>query len=221
MAINNLSSLRLAMQDWVARTDIESATLDLFIDLAENEILNGVFDSGGRVIIGPLQCYRMEVNNPNFALVGEYTPLPVRFSGFKKVSLNGNPKVDLELTSAKVFDATYLSSNTLDGPKAYCIEGGHLRVGPGASATSTLDITYYQTPPVLSDAGENWICTNYPLAYLYGGLRHLAIYTGAERSLPYFQSAFLSALGAIHSKEKAIQFSGTAFVTRTLGVTTS
>lgn len=221
MAINNLASLRLAMQDWVARTDIETSTLDLFVDAAENEILNGVFDASGRVILGPLQCYRMEVRDVNFALIGEYTPLPVRFCGFKTVALNGNPKVDLELTSAKVFDATYLSSGTLNSPKAYCIDGGNLRVGPGASAADTLDITYYQTPPVLSIEGENWICTNYPLAYLYGGLRHLAIYTGAETSLPYFQSAFLSALAAIHSKEKAIQFSGTAFVTRTLGVTTS
>lgn len=221
MAINNLASLRLALLDWTARTDIENSTADIFIDLAENEILNGVFDPSGRAILPPLQCHRMEVTNSAFPLVGEYTSLPSNFHGFRKVKLNGNPARDLDYVTPKVFDATYLSSDLTSVPVAYSIEGGLLRVGPNAGATDTLAITYYEAPDNLVATGDNWLVLTYPLAYLYGALRHLAIYTGAERQLPYFQSAFISALAAIHSKEKSIQFSGTALTSRTLGVTTT
>jgi hypothetical protein len=220
-AINNLTSLRLALADWVARTELADSQLDLFINAAEMEMLHGLFDPTGRSVVKPLRCHRMEVVNQSFALSGEYTALPSGFLGFRTIKLNGTSGAELEFATPAVFNATYLSSDTSSFPVAYCVEGGQLRVGPNASATDTLSITYYDDPPNLVTAGENWICTNYPMAYLYGALRHLAIYIGMDGRLPFFQTAFISQLSAIHSNEKAIEFSGTALTSRILGVTTT
>ena len=219
MAINNLVTLRAAVIDWVARTDLSDAQVDLFIDAAEDEIVHGVFDPSGRVVIPPLRCHSMEVRNDGFALSGEYTDLPTGFAGFRVVKLIGNPNIELDYVTPDFFNATYLSTVSTTTAKAYTIEGGQLRVGPGASVTDTLSIIYYKDPDNVVSSNTNWILTKYPLVYLYGALRHLGIYVGMDTRLGFFQSAFLSALAALHSKEKAIEFSGTSLVVQTRGVT--
>ena len=219
MAINNLSSLQLALADWVARTDLTNSVLNNFIDVAENEILHGLFDDSGRVIVPGLRVKAMQVRNATFPLTGEYTTLPTDFLGVRSVQLVGNPNVPLDFVTPSVFNATWLSTNNTSTPQAYSIIGDQLRVGPGASASSVLDIIYYEQPDNLVAIGTNWLCTKYPHAYLYGALRHLAIYVGMDSRLAFFQSAFITTLAAIHAQEKSTEFSGTALTSQTLGVT--
>lgn len=218
-AINNLSSLRLALADWVARTELSDSQLDLFINAAELEIIHGVYDVTGRALMGPLRCHSMETTNESFPLTGEFTNLPSGFLGVRTIKLNGSSGVELKYATPAVFAATALSTDTSSFPKAYTIEGGQLRVGPNASASDTLFMTYYTSPPNLVTAGENWICTNYPMAYLYGALRHLGVYIGMDGRLQYFSAAFMSQLASLHGNEKALQFSGTALPAQILGVT--
>ena len=156
-----------------------------------------------------------------FALSGEYTTLPSDFQGVKTIKYNSDPQLELEFATTKVFNATYLSSDTTNSPTAYTIEGGYLRVGANASATDTVDLVYYATPDNLTTigSGQNWICTYYPMVYLYGALRHLGTYIGMDARLGFFQSAFISQLSSLHSKEKSIAFSGVSLQSRTLGVT--
>lgn len=218
-AITDLPSLRAAIIDWVARTDLTDAVIDLFIDAAESEILNGVFGPDGRVIVPPLRCHRMEIRNGAFAVTGTYTPLPVGFIGFRTVKLVGNPNARMDYVTPEFFNATYLSTDTTSDVPAYTIEGGELRTGGGVGLGDTLDITYFKTPDQLTLNTTNWILANYPLTYLYGALRHLGIYTGMDGRLGFFQGAFISSLMSIHSKEQGIRFSGTSLQVQTIGVT--
>jgi hypothetical protein len=221
MAFGTLPLLQASLADWVARTDLSTTTLNLFIDAAESEIMNGVYDPSGRVVIPALRCHKMEIQNTAFTLSGEYTSLPTDFLSFREVKTVANPNQILEYVTPSFFDATYLSTDTGSTAKVYTIQGQLLRVGPSAGAGDVLDIVYYQTVPNLTTVPSttNWILQNYPLVYLYGALRHLGIYIGMDSRIPFFHGAFVSALAALHAKEKAIEFSGTSMAVQTLGVT--
>ena len=140
MAINNLVSLELALADWVARTDLTNAQLDLFINAAELEIIHGVFDPSGRVLVPPLRCKAMEVKNATYTLTGEYSALPTGFLGFRTVKLVASPNVQLMYVTPEVFNATYLSTDTSADTGAYTIEAGQFRAGPGTVTGDVLSI---------------------------------------------------------------------------------
>lgn len=215
MSVNTLNDLRTNIADWVARTDLSQAIIDTFIDLTQNEILSGIFGPDGRVIIPPLRTRSMEVRDANFLLAGEYTDLPTGWLGFK--TLKSGDQV-LDLVSNEVFNATYASTDSTPQVAVYSIVADQIRVGPGADDTTVLDIVYWETPDNLVIDGSNWILTKYPNVFLYGALRHLALYCGMDSRVPYFQSAFMSQLAALHSKEKSEAWTG-QLVSRALGVT--
>lgn len=219
--ILDLTTLQAAIIDWVARTDLTTAVVDNFIDLAESEIIHGIYDESGRVIVPPLRVRSMEFRDPTFFLAGEYTDLPADFLGFRAVKLIANPNLKLEYVTPAFFDGTYLSTDSTSQAKAYTLEGGQLRVGPGATSSDTLDVVYYVRPDKLTTNTTNWIITSHPNCYLYGALRHLAVYCGMDGKVPFFQSAFIATLAALHASEQSTNFSGVALQSRPLGVTTT
>lgn len=219
MAINNLSSLQLAIADWVARSDLTSTTIDNFIDIAETEIMHGLYDETGRVIVPGLRCKRMQIHNATYTLTGEYSNLPNDFLGFRSVKLVGNPDTPLEYITPSAFDSSYLSTDNSSTPKVYTVVGDQVRVGPSGGVGTVLDIVYWEKVPSLTVNTTNWLCTNYPNLYLYGALRHLAIYIGMDSRLVFFQSAFITTMAAVHSSEKSTEFSGTSLGSRAIGVT--
>jgi hypothetical protein len=219
MAFNTLVSLRATIIDWVARTDLTDEKIDLFIDAAELEIIHGVYDESGRVVIPGLRCRRMEVRNSAFAITGEYTDLPVGFLGFRSVKTNESPERTLDYVTPLVFNSTNLSMATFAESNAYTIEGNQLRLTTNAGPSNSLEIVYYQQPPNVVTTTTNWILEQYPLVYLYGALRHLGIYTGMDARLGLFQSAFMSSLAAIHAQEKATNYSGSSLQMQSVGVT--
>lgn len=220
-SITNLATLQVALADWVARTDLSTDILNNFIDLAEDEIIHGIYDESGRVIVPPLRVRPMEYRNPTFFLSGEFTSLPTGFLGFRAVKLIANPNVKLDYVTPAFFDGTYLSTDSTTQARAYTLEGGQLRVGPGATSSDTLDVVYYVKPDRLTLLNTNWICTSYPNSYLYGALRHLAVYCGMDGKVPFFQSAFIATLASLHASEQSTNFSGVALQSRPLGVTTT
>jgi hypothetical protein len=199
MALANLADLQAALTDFSARTDIATSVLNHFITLAETDIQNGVYDTGGNALCRPMRVPSMETYDAAFALTGEYTDLPAGFLEAREVkltSITGRPP--LELIAPDAFDSTY-SSDDSGPPVAYSIVGTQIRVGPGASATDTLGITYYSAIPPLVDNSTNWLMTKSPNAYLYGALRHLAPYAGEVERLAVWQAAFMSALAGIEA----------------------
>lgn len=215
MSVNTLNDLRTNLADWVARTDLSTAILDSFIDLTENEIISGIYDpSSGRVIIPALRTRSMEIHEDNFLLAGEYTDLPDGWLGFKTVTAD----IPLEVVSNEFFNSSYASTSSDPVVAVYSIVGDQIRVGPGASAETVLDIVYWEQPPNLVIDGSNWILTKYPNVYLYGALRHLSLYCGMDSRIAFFQSAFMSQLAALHAKEKSEGWTGQLSV-KTQGVT--
>ena len=216
MAVNTLASLRANIVDWVARTDITQAIVDNFIDLAEGEIIHGVYDERGYAIVPPLRARSMETYDDVFALSGEFTDLPAGFLGFKTIK---TATQQLSEVSNEVYEATYVSL-TGSTPKAYAIVGGQIRVGPGAAGGDLMRVVYYKQPDNLITMGANWVLERYPNTYLYGALRHLAFYTAMDSRIAFLQSAFISTLVAMHASEKSTAFAG-QLIQRTLGVTTT
>ena len=218
MPLTNLSELRSAIADFgTGRTDLTSQTIDNFITLAEHDIEHGTYTEGGGVVSPALRVRSMEAG-VNLTLTGEFTNLPADYLQMREVSwVSVTNKPPLKYVTPEAFDSTFRSTSS--GPaKVWTIVGSQLRVGPAASASDVLRITYYASLPPLVDHGTNWLMTNFPNVYLYGSLRHLAPYIGAMDFLPVWQSAFMSAAWSVIRSQNAGSFSGTSMAQVNTGI---
>lgn len=221
MAISTLTELKAAIVDWTARTDLTGASvLNDFITLAEADIMNGVYDVQGNTVVPPLRVRSMETYDGAFAVTGEYTNLPTGFLEAKEVKLTSTTdRPTLKYLSQEAFDETIRASSS--GPAvAYTIVGNQIRIGPGASASDTLGLTYWSVVPGLVANSTNWLLTKSPNVYLYGALRHMAPYTGDDNRGALWQQAFITALQGLIRSEKQGSYSGTALAARTVGMST-
>lgn len=221
MALATVADLEAALVDWSARTDLSTTVIDSFITLAEADIQNGVYDLAGNCVTPPLRTRSMETYDAAFALVGEYTPLPDGFLEAREVKLTSQAdRPPLLFITGEAFDSNYGSSDS-GPPVAYTIVGTQIRVGPGASATDTLGLTYWAALETLVGSGltPNWLMTKAPNVYLYGALRHLGVYTGDEAKEGVFQSAFVTALMGVIKSEHQGSFGGSGLAQRATGVT--
>ena len=219
MPLTNLSELRSAIADFgTGRTDLSNSVIDNFITLAEHDIEHGTYTEGGGVTSPPLRVRQME-QTTSLTLSGEFTSLPVDYLQMREVSwVSQTNKPPLKFVTPEAFDSTFRSTSS--GPaKVWTVVGNQLRVGPAASGSDTLRLTYYAAIPSLVDNGTNWLMTGWPSAYLYGSLRHLAPYIGAMDFLPVWQSAYLSSVWAIIRSQNAGSFSGTSMAQSNAGIT--
>jgi len=61
------------------------------------------------------------------------------------------------------------------------VKGSTLTITPTPTEAQTLLLDYYAKFTPLSDsATTNWILTNHPDVYLYGSLKHIGVYVGAD-----------------------------------------
>jgi len=219
MPLTNLSELRSAIADFgTGRTDLTSQTIDNFITLAEHDIEHGTYTEGGATLCPALRVRQME-QSTNLTLSGEFTNLPADYLQMREVAwVSITNKPPLKFATPEAFDSTFRSTSS-GPPKLWTVVGSQLRVGPAASASDVLRITYYTSLPSLVDNGTNWLMTNFPNVYLYGSLRHLAPYIGAMDFLPVWQSAYMSAVWSVIRSQNAGSFSGTSMAQANTGVT--
>jgi hypothetical protein len=221
MALANLTDLESALKDWAGdRTDLSTSRVDDCITMAEADIQNGVYDATtGFEIAPPLRVKSMETVNSAFVLSGEFNTLPTDFLEMREVWLSSQADwMPLSYTPPHTYDSLYGSTES-GPPIAYSIVGAQIRVGPGASASDTLRLIYYASVPGLVANSTNWLMTRAPNVYLYGALRHLAPFIDAAPNLlGMWQAGFITGLKGLIMAEKRAH-SGTAMVSRAVGVT--
>lgn len=188
MAITTYAQLQTAIQAWSERTDLASYVTD-FITLTESRIKK----SFGKVRLRPMET------------IDDLTPaagictLPTDFLAMKTVRALTSPTRRLEYATEDWMEEAYPSTEA-GVPGFYTVVGSSLTMKPATS--SDIRITYWATPPALSDAATtNWLLTAHPEIYLYGGLLELETFAENDEGIAKWGTLFVGAVQSLEGME--------------------
>jgi hypothetical protein len=163
MAITDYTSLRSAVQTYVARTDsVFSNMIPVFIELAEARIYNGAGDPGDDLYSAPLRALVMETSGTITMTSGVGT-MPSTALEFRKVYATDEL---LGITYQTPERFLQLDENASGGnPVYYTVEDGSIKVTP--AYTGTLTVTYFQQfDAINSTTTTNGLITAHGVVYL-------------------------------------------------------
>lgn len=205
MAIGTYAELQTAAQNWLRRvgdTDYAERVPEL-IDLAEAQFNR---DFSHR---------RMETSTDLVTVANTKTvALPTDYIETRLVELQTSPLIALSYVTP-----SQLSSNWPDGstgkPEEYTIIGQNLKLGKTPDAVYTLELTYYQRIPELTDsATTNWLLTYHPDLYLYGTLLQAAPYLKAHEDIPVWGAFYDRGKEGLDKDAKRSAWNGGPLYTR-------
>jgi hypothetical protein len=78
-----------------------------------------------------------------------------------------------------------------------CLTGRQIRFGPSSGLPGVVRVTYYAKVPALASATPCYdVLSTYPLVYLYGTARHVALYNVDDEATQKWTTAFAGAVRA-------------------------
>ena len=202
MAISNYSELKLAIADWLDRTDLTDSIPD-FITLAETRHRRD------------FKIRRMETRvTANTIVDSEYYTLPDNFVAMRNIQLNTNPKTSLEYLTPEQMDRIHAGS-TKGKPKAYSIIGNNIQLRPLPDSVYEIEMLYYKYFTPLSDSNTtNDMLTYHPDAYLYGALVEAEPYLQNDKRIQVWAGYYERAKKDIIDSNERDRHSGVTPTTR-------
>lgn len=193
----NYADLQAAMIDWINHDDASTvAAAPLAISMFESEFIreNELARMEGR-------AYHI-IRDPTNGI-----PLPGDFITLRTLAQDGNPASSLiQVSPSNLVD---LWSNSRAGPSVnYAVSGESLLIAPLPASGSRIDLTYYAFTR-LGSADTNWLLDEYPDAYLYGALKHLAIYLKDKEAASVYQIGYERAVAGLAKQDRRARFGGT------------
>ncbi len=156
MSLSSYAEVQGAIEDWLARDDIEATRLMDFITLAE-----AYFNRRLRV-------RQMEATDTLTTTSGVDT-LPSDFLTWRSLRRDSSPSIELEFKHPTWLRAAYGTAEA-GTPKFFTIEGENVTIRPIDDDT-TYTLSYWQKIPALSDSNtSNWLLAAHPDAYLWGSM---------------------------------------------------
>ena len=112
------------------------------------------------------------------------------------VEITSNDFKPLFQQSLESLDVYRQSINNKTGqPIYFAIMDEALELAPTPEQSYTLQLTYYEKIPALSDSNtSNFVSLNHPDVYLYGALKHASIYLMEDERVAMFTQLFEKAL---------------------------
>lgn len=215
----NYSELKTAIADWAHRSNLASATIDTFIDLAEAEF-NARLRTVDQETVAELVCNT------------RYTALPDDFLEMRAVEFEGETISNLTYATPEAISQWRKQSPT-GYSKAYTLRGLYIELLPNLGADDpdvdgfgddvspfqdgevALTIHYWAKVPALSDSQTtNWLINAHPNMYLYECLRQAAIYTKDDRSIERYANLMQGYFSALVKSDKGRRFGGSALFVR-------
>lgn len=184
----NWVTLITQVKDFAARSDLTTAYVDYFIDLAENWFNNN------------LRVPEMETTNGSLTYSSGAITNPSDLLSWKRLSVTSNGSTYL-LKPVSYEQNEDQDDGTTGIPTRYVIRGGSTLLRPTPDSTSyTVSGTYYQRVPALSDTqSTNWIITNYQDAYVYGALAAMEGFIQNDPRIPLWKQLFAEAVAGIRN----------------------
>lgn len=128
-----------------------------------------------------------------------YVTLPTDVAEIRRLLLSSTtPQSTLKYLTPDNISKDY-AFGTTGQPYVYTVNGGTIQLAYIPDSAYTLELTYYQKIPTLSDlAPTNWLLTAYPNAYLYGALLDLMGYLQDPAGMAVYEKMYGKAVAAIN-----------------------
>lgn len=194
MAIASYSGLKAAIAGWLNREDLTDR-IDDFIDLAEAR-----FNRELRV--------NAMVARSSTIITDDYVTLPDDWLQHIALSVDGLADAAEYVGTKEFYDA--VDDGYTGTPRYYTIVGDAVRFLPAPSPTATVEITYYQKLPALSDTQtSNWLLARSPDLYLTGSLMEAEPYLMNDERVTLWAARTTAIIAAMNiESERAKRPSG-------------
>jgi len=203
MAISTYAELKTAMDNWLARTDLQSRTPE-FIALAEARI--------SREVESLNQEKRVTAT---LVADDEYVSLPTDVRKIIGVRLNTNPITTLRYLVPGAIDREYPSTGT-GKPRVYTVVGSEIYFRPPPDSGYTAEISYVGGIDALtSDSQTNTFLLRHPDLYLHGSLAEAYGFLMDEARQVHHDQIFTRVLQAVQTDEDRVKYGGSPLTTQT------
>lgn len=191
MALSNYTELKAKVADLAHSDDLTDQIIDA-IALAEAEM--------------QVDCKLVEFQaDSSITITDGSGSLPTGFLGMSAAYWNDSTKNPLSYATPDEFNKR--RNSTGGTPSVYTISGSTIRVDQAVSGTVVA--TCNQRFTSLSDSNAtNSILTNFPNAYLYGALKHVAVVTEDDIGLQRFGTMFNAEKERIRRNNEEREFAG-------------
>jgi hypothetical protein len=191
MPFSTYTELKAAVADLANRTDLTNQIIDA-ISLAEMEM--------------QVDCKIMELESDSSIVITSGSgPLPTGFLGMRAAYWDGSLDYPLSYVTPDRFNS--MRNNSGDIPTSYTISGTTIRLNEGATGTLRAMCNVRFTP-LSGSVASNDILANFPNAYLYGALKHLAVVTEDDAKVQKFGMIFEAEKTRIKSNNKERKYAG-------------
>jgi hypothetical protein len=190
MSITTYTELKSALDNWSHRTQTPARAVE-FIDLCEADLQVDA------------KLVDLEASATVVITAGSGN-LPADYIGARAVYWDGNLDTPLEYVTPDRYDA--LRNSTGGTPNYYTVLGAKLLVNQGATGNAVM--TYSAKFVALSASPSNAILASYPGAYLWGSLKHLAIYARNAQLLEVAERNYALAIARITKQNNKRKYPG-------------
>jgi len=188
MSFANYAALKTSIANWLHRDSdpmLIAAIPDL-INLAEIRLSSD------------LNARDMD-SRTNLSTTAEYISTPSDLVEVRRVLLTGDPARTLQYRTPDQLSQTYATPQT-GKPTDFTVIGEQIQLAPIPDATYTLEITYKQRIPALSDTNTtNWLLLKYPNTYLWASLCEAQPYIMGDPRVPLFEQKYQQAVQVVNS----------------------
>lgn len=187
MSITNYSELQASIASWLNRGDL-SANITDFITLAEAQLSTD------------LKTRAMEAKTTLSTVAGTKTvALPTDMLEMRRLQVVGTYNQPLSYRSPDELSIDYAANGT-GQPVVFTVVGGNVELAPIPDAVYSLELTYQQRIPALSDSSvTNWLLTSWPNAYLYASLIAATPFIMNDARLAVWGQLYAQAIDGINS----------------------
>lgn len=205
--IYDYASLKQAVQDWNARTDIANY-IDYFIQRAEQTIYNDIFAMNKGNGVKPMEATLNTAINSSGVV-----PLPTGYLGLRYalISSAGNTW-QLERRNAEFIYTQYPNRGASGVPEYIARDGQNLVFGPAPDSTYSITGIYWQKSPQLTITNTvTWMVTYIPLILLAACNKAIAAFNKDEGAVQWWDADYRDQLASFLLADRAEEQSGSAF----------
>lgn len=199
MSITSYSELQASVASWLNRADL-TANINDFITLAESQLSRD------------LKTRQMELKTTLSTVVGVNTvALPTDMLEMRRFQVAGSYNQPLSYRTPDEQSIDF-SDNSSGQPIVFTVIGANAELAPIPDAIYSLELTYRQRIPALSDTNTtNWLLSNWPDAYLWASLIAATPFIMNDARLPVWQGLYSQAISGINGID---WYSGTTMKVR-------
>jgi hypothetical protein len=192
-AFTSYDNLKTNIADYLARSDL-TEKIPMFVSLAEKRLNRDL-------------RLRQTLQQSTYSLTSGYkVPTPADFLEMKDIHIDANPVVNLNFKTVSQF---YRLSNVSGSgvPINYTLVSDNFMLAPRPTGSSTINMTYYKVPKVLSDTNpSNEYLEACPDLLLYASLTEAAPFLMDDARINTWESLYTRGLTSITKSDEQSEF---------------